>query len=310
MKKRIIFPSTNRAHSARQQLLLDELKKDFEVDIWQPTTKSRPLSVFSIFCAVEFNNYLAKHDNKFDGVLVRGDRMELLPITVLCAYKQIPIIHIEGGAESGAVIDSKIRHSITQLSDIHFVTDEIARKKVLYLGANPDKVFNVGSLDVSYAKSIKPRQIIKGDYILLLHHSIPDEETVLVYDAIKNLGYKIVGIKSNQDYEKSIMREEYSAEDFISLMNFAKCFVSNSSAACKEASILGVPTSLTGKRQDGRIVGRNVIRVPHDKFEIEKTTKYQIEHGRYEPDYIYFRENTEKLISNEIKNFLYDNKKL
>ena len=300
--KKIIFPATSRVHLARQSLLLFELKKDFEVDIWQPTTKSGSMSIFAIMCAVEFSNYLVR--NKFDGVLIRGDRMELLPITVLCAYKQIPIVHIEGGADSGAVIDSKVRHAITELSDFHFVTDEVARKKVLYLGANPDRVFNMGSLDVSYAKSVVPKRLIAEDYILLLHHTIPNEDTQTVYEAVKDLGYKVIGVKSNQDYDKSIMQEEYTAEDFISLMYYAQCFVSNSSAACKEASILGVPTCLIGKRQDGRLTGHNAIRVPHVKERITKAVKLQIAHGRYEPDEIYFQPESEKKIANKLKEIL------
>ena len=299
--KRIVFPATARPHLARQKLLLEELRKEFEVDVWEPTVLNQGgLSTFSILCSVEFNNFLA--GNHYDAVLIRADRFELLQLAALCSYRGIPIIHIEGGCESGQnVIDSKVRHSITQLADVHLVTDEEAKRKVIYLGANPDKVFNVGSLDVSFAKRVVPQRIVEEDYILFLHHAIPGEDTKVVHDAIKDLGYKIVGVKSNQDYQASLMHEEYAPEDFVSLMYYAKCMVGNSSALCKETSILGTPGVLTGRRQDGRVVGHNVLRVPHDQREIQEAVKYQIGHGRYKPDKVYYKKNTEKLITRIIK---------
>ena len=299
--KTIVFPATARPHLARQKLLLEELKKVFEVDIWEPTVKNEGnLSTFAILCSVEFNNFLA--GKTYDAAIIRADRFELLNLAGLCAYKGIPIIHIEGGAETGqGVIDSRVRHAITQLADIHLVTDEQAKKKVIYLGADPDKVFNVGSLDVSFAKRVTPKRIIKEDYILFLHHAIPGEDTPTVYDAVKNLAYRVIGIKSNQDYKISLMTEEYSPEDFVSLMYYAKCMVGNSSALCKETSILGTPGVLTGRRQDGRIIGHNVFRIPHHTNAIQQAVQYQLQHGRYDPDEVYYQKHTEKLITKIIK---------
>jgi len=293
---------TNRVHEARQKLLLEELSKDFEVSVWQPSfSQQGSIADYALLLTVEFNNFLKK--KKFDYVLIRADRFELGIIAPFCALKRIPIIHIEGGAESGVgVIDSQTRHAITQYASIHLVTDDAAKKKVISLGADPDNVHNVGSLDVSFAKSIKPKHIIEEPYILFLHHAIPGEDTELVLDALGDLEYRIVGIKSNQDYEKSLMHEEYSPKDFISLLYYAKCIVGNSSAACKEASVLGAPVVLTGRRQDGRVAGHNVIRVPHEKKEITHAVKYQIEHGRYKPDNVYYKKNTVDKIVKILKN--------
>jgi len=61
--KKLLFPATNRVHKARQKLLLEELKKYFEVDIFEPTTKNiGGMSVFSILLAIEFNNFLKGKD--------------------------------------------------------------------------------------------------------------------------------------------------------------------------------------------------------------------------------------------------------
>ena len=290
-------------HRARQQLLLQELNKYFEVDVVEYPTKYN----FILNNVADIANYFRKvlDRNEYDLILLRGDRYEVLPIAMTAAYKRIKIAHIEGGLETGKnVIDSKVRHAISQLSDFHFVTDEQAEKRIIFLGASPKTVFNVGSLDVSYAKSIVPKQIILEDYILFLFHSIPGEDSQFVYDLVKDLGLKVIGIKANQDYVKSIMQEEYSPEDFISLMYFAKCIVGNSSSICKESSILGTPAILVGSRQDGRISGKNTLKVPFDRDEIIKGTKYQLGHGRYQPDLIYYQPNTEKRICDILQKVL------
>ena len=252
------------------------------------------MAVSAIFYAIEFNNYLA--GKSYDAVIIRADRYELLMISAVCAYRGIPIVHQEGGADSGVkVIDTKVRDAISQLADIHLVTDEQAEKRLIFLGASPKTVFNVGSFDVSYAKSINPKRMIKEDYILCLFHSIPGEDEKAFYKTIKEFEpqYKIIGIKSNSDYKESISTEEYSPEDFISLLYYAKCVLGNSSCICKETSILGTPSVLVGGRQGNRITGRNVLKVPFDEYEIKRAVEYQLAHKRYELDMIYYQPDME-----------------
>lgn len=299
---RIIFPATSRVHIARQKLLLDELRKEFDVDVFEPKTPMGDLETYAILAAVEFKNYIAGKD--YDLALVRADRMELLLIAGICAYRGIPIAHIEGGADSGAsVIDTRVRNAISQLADVHFVTDESARRRVASMGGI--EVHNVGSLDVSFAAQViasKPENT-HGEYILFLHHAIPGEDSETVIDALSMAG-KVIGVKSNSDYKQSLMSEEYSPEDFIALMYHAKCVVGNSSSICKEASILGTPAVLVGSRQDGRVTGRNVLRVPHSTREIRLAVEWQIAHGRYPRDDVYFKKGTEREMVKIIKKFL------
>lgn len=304
MAKRIVFPATSRVHKARQKLLLKELRKHFVVDVFEPQTPHRQdLEAYAIFAAVEFRNFLA--GKNYDAALIRADRYELLPIAGIAAYRGLKVFHIEGGADSGPVIDTRVRNAITSLADVHLVTDDKARRAVQAQGA--EHVYNVGSLDVAFAHQVikaRPKPVVKGDYILLLHHAIPGENSKVVYDAVKDLGLEVVGVKSNTDYGASLMTEEYSAEDFISLVYHAKCFVGNSSAITKEASILGTPCVLTGSRQDGRIAGWNALRCPHDMKQIKQAVKWQISHDKYRPDFVYYQPNTEKDIAKIVKRHL------
>lgn len=92
---------------------------------------------------------VALNELKPDAVMLVGDRYEVLPIAMVSAYMNIPVIHLEGGEVSGS-IDESIRHAVTKLSHLHFPCTELARKRIVFMGESPDSVFNVGatSLDV------------------------------------------------------------------------------------------------------------------------------------------------------------------
>src|SRR5262249_32458812 len=98
--------------------------------------------------ALEVTNSLYTADP--DVVVICGDRFEQLAIAMAAAYLNRTIAHIEGGDLSGS-IDESVRHAITKLSHIHFVTNEHARRRVLAMGEDPRYVFNTGSLDVEIA---------------------------------------------------------------------------------------------------------------------------------------------------------------
>ena len=85
--------------------------------------------------------------------MICGDRFEQLAIAMAAAYLNRTIAHIEGGDVSGS-IDESVRHAITKLAHIHFVTNEDARRRVLAMGEDPAYVFNTGSLDVELASQV------------------------------------------------------------------------------------------------------------------------------------------------------------
>lgn len=273
MRKKICFPASARPHLARQKLLLEELRKYFDVDIFEPTTKNDGMAVFSIMCAVEFNNYLAK--NKYDCVLIRGDRFEMLPMAMVAAYRGIPIAHIEGGDLSG-VIDNRVRHAITHLSDYHFCTNEESHARLISMGVPVGKVWNFGSLDVEFASLIEPKMLISEQYILVAYHPVDGENPEELEQALEGLPYKIVRVASNKDYGKEYGSENYSPEDYINLMRYASICVGNSSSLLKEASILGVPVLNIGSRQSKRLKPSNVLDVPCGKEAIRTGIEYQI----------------------------------
>ena len=299
--KKILFPATNRVHLARQKLLLDELRFHFDVSVEEYQSPYNDILNVVADCANHYRNVI---NNPFDLVLIRGDRYEMLPIAMLCAYRGTLIAHIEGGDISGA-IDNKVRHALTQLADIHFATNEESHIRLIGMGVLPSKVFNFGSLDAEYAASIRVPKYEGEPYLMVVYHPLAGEDIDELEWGLRFWKGKIVRIKSNKDSGKTYGKEEYSPEEYIGLMANARCLVGNSSSFLKEASVLGTPTVNVGGRQKLRLMPQNVLSIPVRGFEIENAIKYQLEHGRYQPSSVYFQEGTSKKITEQL--VLYEN---
>ena len=299
MVKKIIFPATSRVHVARQQLLLNELGKFFQVCIATYGEKSMNMSEVAVDITQKFKK--AIDSEKPDIALIRGDRFEQLPIATLCAYSGIPIAHIEGFDLSG-VIDNKVRYAISHLSDHHFVTNEDSFSRAKAMGFK--NVWNFGSLDVEYA--LQCPKIDPGrtkPYIVVLYHQIPGEDAGNVKNGIDRFvhetPYDVVGIRGNSDYTAS-KGEEYPPEQFINLLRHASIVVGNSSAGIKEATALGCRVVNIGSRQANRLKPENVVDCKCDELDIYQAIKYQM--GRkFLNSTLYYQPNTSKNISLKIR---------
>ena len=91
---------------------------------------------------------------KPDIVLTIADRFETIATAIAASFMNIPLGHIQGGEVTGN-IDEKVRHSITKLSDYHFVSSQDAYKRVINLGENPDYVFKTGCPSIDIALNVK-----------------------------------------------------------------------------------------------------------------------------------------------------------
>ncbi|WGK60367.1 UDP-N-acetylglucosamine 2-epimerase [Halopseudomonas sp. SMJS2] len=87
------------------------------------------------------------HENKFDLIVVHGDRVEALAGATVGALRNIPVAHIEGGELSGTV-DELMRHAISKMSHFHFVASDIAKRRLIQLGESGSSIHVIGSPDV------------------------------------------------------------------------------------------------------------------------------------------------------------------
>jgi len=128
---------------------------------------------------------------KPDIVVTIADRFETMATAISASYMNIPLAHIQGGEVTGN-IDEKVRHSITKLSDYHFVASESAKERVIKLGENPNFVFNTGCPSIDLASNVKNKPQLdfdpylkyggvgscpnlKNGYIVVMQHPVTTE---------------------------------------------------------------------------------------------------------------------------------------
>lgn len=88
-----------------------------------------------------------------DIVITIADRYETLATAVTAAYMNIPIAHVQGGEVTGS-IDEKVRHAVTKLADLHFVSTHKAAERVIRMGENPETVFVTGCPSIDLAAEV------------------------------------------------------------------------------------------------------------------------------------------------------------
>ena len=134
-----------------------EIEKDFKIrkkiDINLVSDTSVGISRSMGIAQTSFSQ--AFKELKPDLLVLTGDRYETFSAASSAMISKIPIAHIHGGERSEGSMDEGIRHSITKLSHIHFVSTKIYKKRVLQLGENKKYIFNVGSLGAEAINKIK-----------------------------------------------------------------------------------------------------------------------------------------------------------
>jgi UDP-hydrolysing UDP-N-acetyl-D-glucosamine 2-epimerase len=92
---------------------------------------------------------------KPDLLVLLGDRYEMLAAAQAALIARIPVAHIAGGDTTEGAYDEAIRHSITKMAHIHFVTNEAAARRVRQMGEDPDRIFAVGSPGIDVIRKVK-----------------------------------------------------------------------------------------------------------------------------------------------------------
>lgn len=90
-----------------------------------------------------------------DLIVVLGDRFEIFAAVATALVARIPVAHLHGGEATEGAFDEALRHSITKMSQLHFVATEKYRQRVIQLGEQPERVFWVGGLGIDNIKRLK-----------------------------------------------------------------------------------------------------------------------------------------------------------
>ena len=109
------------------------------------TAKSTGMGIIEL--ATIFDNL------KPDVVVSVADRYETIATAIAGSYLNIPVAHVQGGEVTGS-IDEKVRHAVTKLSNLHFVSNQQAADRVIRMGEDPDTVFVTGCPSVDLAAQV------------------------------------------------------------------------------------------------------------------------------------------------------------
>lgn len=280
-------------------------------------------------------------ENKYDLLIILGDRYEMLSVAEAAAMQRIPILHIHGGEATFGNYDEFIRHAITKMSVYHFTATEEYRKRVIQLGENPNCVFNLGALGAENCLFIDEKNIpedVKNlpekQYFVILFH--PEtltnidvgEQMQNLLDSVKNYidQYKFVFLGTNadtnsdiirkmvkdfvQDNEKAIYYENLHTDAYHYLVKKSICLIGNSSSGIIEAPSLGVYTINIGDRQKGRVRGNSVIDVECRTNEINRAIDKVISvYEKISPENPYYKENSSESYYSRVKLIIHELKK-
>lgn len=224
-----------------------------------------------------------------DLIVVHGDRLEALAGAIVGSFNNILVSHIEGGEVSGTIDDS-IRHAVTKLSHIHFVSNEEAKNRVIQLGEKRESIKVIGSPDIDILKSkkLKTLKVVQKhyeiyfdkNYAVAIFHPVTTQigdlrvQIKIFVDSLIESKENYIVILPNNDLGSSIIFEEYKRikthkkfkvfpsirfEFFIVLLKNSKFIIGNSSSGIIEAPVFGVPTINLGSRQNNRTQNPKII---------------------------------------------------
>ncbi len=237
-------------------------------------------------------------------VLLLGDRYETFAAAVAATFLNLPIVHIHGGEVTLGAIDDALRHAITKMSYLHLVSADRYRQRVIQMGENPSRVFDVGALGVEnvlHEPKIPKNELeqslgikFRDQNILITHHPVTaqrgyeNEIDDILYTLADFPEIGLIFTSANADAGGAAINEKIrqftaqhdNAHFFVSfgspiyLSVLAQCcgVVGNSSSGIFEAPLMGKWVVNIGPRQDGRLMPDNLISVD-SKSDIKQLIK-------------------------------------
>lgn len=244
---------------------------------------------------------------KPDIIVVLGDRYEILSAATAAMIAKIPIAHIHGGEITEGSWDNTIRHCITKMSHLHFTAAEEYYKRVIQLGEEPSRVFNVGGSGIENIKrlnllsreeleksinfKLNTKNVLVAFHPSTLENNTSKKHFLELLNAIDELeNTNIILTKSNSDTDGRIINQlidEYTSKNsnksigitslgqlnYLSCLQYIDFIIGNSSSGLLEAPSFKIGTINIGNRQKGRIKAESVIDCLPIKKDIKEAIK-------------------------------------
>lgn len=273
-----------------------------------------------------------------DCIIILGDRYEIFSLVSAAGVLKIPVFHLHGGETTEGAYDEFFRHCITKMSYLHFTSTEEYRKRVIQLGEDPNRVFNVGALSVENIKNLNliPREVLEEKFnikftektFVVIFHPVTLEKNTAenqikeLLNAILESDIDTIFIRGNSDSSGRILNQKleefcqrnkekykiftsFTTEEYFNILKYSKGLIGNSSSGIVELPILKIGNLNIGDRQKGRIKCKSTLNCEPIKEEI-KDKIYYMQTKEYEEIVkhivsIYGDGNTSEKIVNIIK---------
>lgn len=236
---------------------------------------------------------------KPDMIVVHGDRVETLAGAIVGSLNNILVSHIEGGEVSGTV-DELIRHSVSKLSHIHFVSNKQAAKRLQQMGEIKESIFTIGSpdIDIMFSDQLPDVVVAKAyykidfeKYAIVMFHPVTTEikemqkYAKIFVDSLLEDNHNYIVIFPNNDLGSQFIIEAYEKlkgnsrfrifpslrfEYFLTLLKNSQFIIGNSSAGIREAPYYGIPIINIGTRQQNRAVHADIINTDYSEKGIKE----------------------------------------
>ena len=333
MAKKVLVFTGSRADYGILKNLIIKLKKDFKLEIcaggshfsskfghtYKEIIKDRNLikykssqgiKRFDNFSILNFMSKSLLEYSKFikiskcDLVIILGDRYEAFVFAIASFFFKKKIIHIHGGEVTSGAFDDSLRHSISKLSNYHFVSHNKYKKRLIQLGEDKKKIYVTGALGAENfykTEKLNKKDIIKKYNLnknfkiaLITFHPetrsvIPIKKQISIFlnslKKIKNVNF--VFTYNNADTEanyfiKKIQQfskfknenfkviKSFGSSMFFSILKSSDIIIGNSSSGILEAPSAKTPTLKIGNRQLGRIFSPSIFQCDLDENQISK----------------------------------------
>jgi UDP-N-acetylglucosamine 2-epimerase (hydrolysing) len=233
-----------------------------------------------------------------DMIIVHGDRVETLAGAIVGSLNNILVSHIEGGEISGTV-DELIRHSVSKLSHIHFVSNKQAQKRLIQMGEIEESIFTIGSpdIDIMFSDQLPNLEMVKDyykidfeKYAVVMFHPVTTEfkqmknYTENFVNTLLQDYHNYVVIFPNNDLGSQFIIDAYQKlkedtrfrifpsirfEYFLTLLKNSQFIIGNSSAGIREAPYYGIPIINIGTRQQNRAIHADIVNTDYSENSIK-----------------------------------------
>jgi len=232
-----------------------------------------------------------------DIVVVLGDRFEMHAAAVAAQPFRIAVAHIHGGELTLGAMDDALRHSMTKMAHLHFVSTDAYARRVAQMGEEPWRIVvsgapgldNLALIEPLTGKALEVRLGLGLDPppLMVTYHPTTQEavdvetETQELLAGLDAIGLPVVFTSPNADHggrrlldlirayvadhDRAVLVDSLGTEAYFGLMAHAAAMVGNSSSGIIEAASFRLPVVNVGSREEGRLRPKNVIDVPGER---------------------------------------------